>query len=494
GPARTDGRRPDVTSKSWSSFEVVLTGAFLTGAPLQVPVGEVNRLQQQIGTALMREPGDGWSFEPLAVQDAGGSYDGAGGYPSLVPLVLVKRDGAKLQNALQGALDALNESSHRWLQDQMLGWRWNIREVSIDVYDLGVGVFRCAVHFEPPKGMTAIAVRDKIDRLSRTKASPVDGVEIPLATVLEVLTRQTVEQFSAVVGDQCADLIETPWLQPMIDAIGRLDATGSSVRTSAHDYRWGKLLWLHPVVVFEAPTRAHHDEALAIAEPFRSDFFRSMDTRYGLFVPGIEISVIVGRNLSRSRETMLFWISMNWAYYALFMEIDRGLFARLDAAARGNGGASIPALEREAEESFAYYLRVERVKTRLQSMLMDMGGGALTLWETVTEGVRLEELIQAVNAKLALLQSLSERRLQEATAARDKRISTALFLLSAMTAVTVVTAIIGAVMGSPTFTHSYLGVRLAAIGVGLMMALVFFFIGSQWRLTRKSKFRSSNLR
>jgi len=127
-------------------------------------------------------------------------------------------------------------------------------------------------------------------------------------------------------------------------------------------------------------------------------------------------------------------------------------------------------------------------------MLMDMGGGALALWETVADGARLEELIGAVNAKLALLQGLSERRLQEATAARDKRISTVLFLISAMTAVTVVTAVIGAVMGSPTFAHRYLGLRWAIIGTGFVIALVFFFIGSQWRLTHRGKSRARTLR
>jgi hypothetical protein len=245
---------------------------------------------------------------------------------------------------------------------------------------------------------------------------------------------------------------------------------------------------LHPLFVFQSPTGSRREDAPAIAKPFRSDFYRSIDTHSGLFLPGIEISVIVSRNLQRARDTMLLWISLNWAYYAVFMEIDRGLFARLDAA-RSNENTSIPSLEREAREMFEHHLRVETVKTRLQSILMDMGGGALTLWETVAEAQRLEALITTVDAKLELLQRLSERRLQEATAARNKRVSTVLYLLSAMTAVTVVAAVLGTVMGSPTFHDAHLTLRYGLTGAGFIFALLLFFIGSQWRPAPRLRIR-----
>jgi hypothetical protein len=234
-----------VKQESWRRFEVILTGAFLTGTPLQVPIGDASRIQATLGNALMQDPNDGWSFEPLAAQDPGGSYDGAGGYPSLVPLVLVKRQGPMLLAALKRAIGDLSSEPRRWLKDEMRGWQWNIDDVSIDLYDFGTGVFRCAVKVQPPTGMPVTQIRDHIVRLSRTKADPDADVEVPLATALQVLTQETAKQFSSIANTLVAHAVETPWAQPMIDAIGT-DETEQPGLAGGRGYRWGKLLCYIP--------------------------------------------------------------------------------------------------------------------------------------------------------------------------------------------------------------------------------------------------------
>src|SRR6202035_3565770 len=115
---------------------------------------------------------------------------------------------------------------------------------------------------------------------------------------------------------------------PMLAALGA-PAEPSSDR-SGKRYAWGRLLWLHPVFILSAPADSKSAQVDAIAQPFKSDFHRNVDLSSGLFVPGIEMSVIVSRGGPRARETFLWQISLNWAYYALFMEIDRGLLATLD--------------------------------------------------------------------------------------------------------------------------------------------------------------------
>jgi hypothetical protein len=132
--------------------------------------------------------------------------------------------------------------------------------------------------------MPVTQIRDHIVRLSRTKADPDADVEVPLATALQVLTQETAKQFSSIANTLVAHAVETPWAQPMIDAIGT-DETEQPGLAGGRGYRWGKLLWLHPLFVFQSPTGSRREDAPAIAKPFRSDFYRSIDTHSGLFLP-----------------------------------------------------------------------------------------------------------------------------------------------------------------------------------------------------------------
>jgi hypothetical protein len=105
--------------------------------------------------------------------------------------------------------------------------------------------------------------------------------------------------------------------------------------------------------------------------------------------------VIVCRSSTRARETFLWLLTLNWAYYALFMEIDRGLLATLDDE-RWRGHASLAELERDASAMFRVHMRVQSVHARLGSILMDIGGGALTLWDTIAQAQRFDALVTAV--------------------------------------------------------------------------------------------------
>jgi hypothetical protein len=476
-----------VTQASLRSFEVVLTGAFLTGLPLQAPVAESNQLQRTLGDALAAHAGEGWTYDPLERQDAGGSYDGSGGYPSLVPLVLVRREGDDLQRAAEQALERRPIAELRWLQQITEGWGWTLTAISIDIFGFGVGTVRTAYTVQPPESLGVDEVRRTIDLLSRLKPDAAEQVQPPLAAALETVTRATVARLSEEVDRTVAKARQLPWLTPMIAALGEPSEPGAPT-SDQRCYGWGRLLWLHPVFVLSTSRKTDTAEAQLIAMPFLSDFHRSIDTSYGLFAPGIDISVIVCRSSTRARETFLWLLTLNWAYYALFMEIDRGLLATLDDE-RWRGHASLAELERDASAMFRVHMRVQNVHARLGSILMDIGGGALTLWDTIAQAQRFDALVTAVQVKVDLLQGVAEQRINEAAAVRARRTGNILRGLSALTLITVITAVIGTLIGSRSDPVGHDWIRIAAIAGAALLACLLYFVQRDIALRRERRRR-----
>ena len=114
-----------------------------------------------------------------------------------------------------------------------------------------------------------------------------------------------------------------------------------------------------------------------------------------------------------------------WAYYALFMEIDRGLLAMLDRHKWQTSG-SLAALEEDADRMFSVYMRVQEARARLDSALADLAGGQVSIWYTIADVQKFDELVAGVERKIAVLQRVAERRVEEASAARARRTGTSL--------------------------------------------------------------------
>lgn len=457
------------TRKGWKEFEVVLTGAFLTGQPLQVRIAESSRMQRNLGEELMRHPGEGWGYQALEWQDAGGSYDGSGGYPSLVPLVLVRRDGDEFKQAVEQALARRPARERDWLDSMVEGWTWRLREISIDVFDFGTAIIKGIYDVQAPASLSVEETRRTVDLLSRLKPDAFEGIQPPIAAAYEEMTRATVVRFSEAVEATAAHARQPPWLTPMVAALGEPD------EDSGRRYDWGRLLWLHPVYVLPAEPQANSEELHALARPFKSNFHRAAEGSYGLFVPGIEISVIVARgDPSGPRDTFMFLISLNWAYYALFMEIDRGLYATLDND-KWQTDATLGTLEADAAQMFQIYLRVQEVQARLSSVLMDIGGGALTLWDAIVGAQRFDELVAAVQGKVEILQRVAERRVQEAATVRARRTGSILGGLTALTVVTLAIAVVGSLVGSRSDAIGHIPLRMGTIALAAVAALVLLY-------------------
>lgn len=162
--------------------------------------------QAELGKRLKRRPGEGWDYEGLEWSDLAGSYDGVG-YPTLLPLVLVRRGGNDLRLTAQRAL--AHPSTNAWRDRCLERWSWDVSEVRIDVFDFGVGVIECTCSFTTPDGLHVNDVRRIVESLSHLKPDPRRG-PTPLASALESLTRETTNVLAQETGPKGENFTDDP--------------------------------------------------------------------------------------------------------------------------------------------------------------------------------------------------------------------------------------------------------------------------------------------
>jgi hypothetical protein len=474
------------TRDAWTQFEVALTGAFLTGVPLRVPIADYERFQEDLCGHLRAES----AWQVSGVQWRGvETYGGGGGYTSLVPLVLLRRDGEDLQARLKEAQRKRPETELRWLHGKLDGWDWELRRLRIEMYDLGVGTITGVYAVKVPNGTSVAATQRTIDAIGGLrKHADIDG-RSPVAESFEYLTYATVREFSRAVLHVAPHARQEPWLAPMLEALGEIKTgDGSGTGDLAQATEWGRLLWLHQVVILTDAPDANANSLAAVGEPFAPAFFGEIPYWHGMFMPGVDSSVIVLRGESpEGPNPPLHLTELMWAYYALFMEMDRGLLALLDND-RWRKPESLRALEQDAERMFGIYTRVQEARARLDSALTELAGGQLSIWRGMTEVQKFDELISSVDAKVQLLQRIAERRVQEASAARAQRASRILGALTALTVVTVAVALMGNFIGTSSIGIS-IGWRVLIVTLAFALA-VFLYLQAQREIARTRRGQS----
>jgi hypothetical protein len=225
-----------------------------------------------------------------------------------------------------------------------------------------------------------------------------------------------------------------------------------------------------------------------LSRPFEATFSQPIEYWHGLFVPGIDSSVVVLRNNGEGEKRPPMGLTLlMWAYYGLFMEMDRGLLAMLDSD-RWQTPNSLAELEDEARRIFSIFMRVREARSRLDSALTDLAGGQLSMWNAISKVQKFDELVEAVEGKVETLRHIADRRVQEATAARARRTGNILSGLTALTVVTVVIALISNFIGTRSDTLGHIGVRLVAITAAFLLALTLYR-EAQREIARKKRER-----
>jgi hypothetical protein len=454
--------------KAWHRFEVAFTGPFLTGQPLQVCISDYSQIQKRLGDELGRSS-SGWTYEGIEWKELD-SYGSGGGYTNVVPLVLVNREGEVLKQRLTELQRARPEAERAWVDQAIDGWQWTLRNVKIEMYDFGVGVVTGTYVVRAPFRLRAEDTLRTAESVARL-INPLTGDRSAVATSYDLLTREAAAIFGQAVG-RCSDLkAQEPWMSPFLHA---LSDQGEAPSGSEAGAEWGRLLWLHPVFQLTAGPQSSEERMRRISHPFEATFSKTMPFWHGLFSPGIDSSVFVlHTNTHRDKRVPMKLTQLMWAYYGLFMEMDRGLLGMLDSD-EWQRPKPLTELEKDADRIFAVSMRVQEARSRLDSALTDLAGGQLSMWEAIAEVQKFNELVEAVEGKVEALRRIADRRVQEAAASRARRTSNILSALTALTVVTVAVTLLSSFLGNRTDTNGHLGLRAAVVAVAFFLAVAVY--------------------
>lgn len=473
--------------RAWQRFEVAFTGPFLTGQPLQVRISDYSQFQAELSDSLNRTS-EGWDYKGIKWRGVE-SYGSGGGYTTLVPLVLICREGDILKRRLSELQRSRPDVEQMWLHNAIEGWEWKLRTVKIELYDLGVGTITGVYEVKAPLWLGVEETRKIAESVARLTV-PLTDDRSPVAVSYDLLARETVSLFSEGVAKCEGVERQEPWLTSLLQALPPTEPEGGdqSPGASPTSDEWGRLLWLHPVFLLTAGPKVSMWRMRQLSRPFEATFSQPIEYWHGLFVPGIDSSVVVLRKNGEGEKRPPMGLTLlMWAYYGLFMEMDRGLLAILDSD-RWQTPNSLAELEDEAERIFSIFMRVREARSRLDSALTDLAGGQLSMWNAISKVQKFDELVEAVEGKIETLRHIADRRVQEATATRSRRTGNVLSGLTALTVVTVVIALISNFIGTRSDTLGHIGVRSVAIIAAFFLALLLYR-EAQREIARKKRER-----
>jgi hypothetical protein len=434
-------------------LRVAITAAFLTGHPLAVRIAGYDELQRDLDEALSAP---GWRVRGLHADE--GTFESGGGFVHALPLVIARRDGPELVAQLRYLLDEQASGNRAQLARMAPGYDIEPGELRIDVYDLGVAVMTAWCDVSAPGDAALPDVARTVKRLVRQRAGA-DGVS-PLVHALQRVASDTTEQYGAAVRAAAPESIRTSWL-----------SGGAGVP----DPDRGRLLWLHPVHVLETDETSE-GQARELAPAFHD----TVELSDAVFAPGVGWSAIVTAPGTTGEATPVELTELHWAYYALYMEMDRGLLAILDHG-RWSDSSSLRELEEEADDAFGDYLRVMEARARLDSALSARGGDELAVWQVIADVQRFDAVVDSVERKVEILQRLTQRRAEQAASRRGRRISNILGSLTGLTILTVTIALVGYSVGS----KPDLWVRIVAVAAAVALMLLVYWLSYRQRGTRR---------
>jgi hypothetical protein len=383
----------------------------------------------------------------------------------MLPLVLARRSGPELLASTLTTLFDRPISERVWLAEHLEGWDLTPTSMRIDIYDLGMGVMNGTFTLRVPDHLDLHAVMTDLKKAAWLKANDA-GVLSPIASTFRLLAEETARQFSDGVEAAAPSAIDQPWLAPFLTAAAR----GRSDRSSAPAPDWGRLLWLHPLHLIEVDDA---QEIATIADQVAPAFHRVMEIPDGRFVPGIGWSALVTCHRPAGISVPIGLLELHWAYIALYMEIDRGLLALLDQSHHLTT-LRLSDLETDAERVFSDYIRVMEARARVDSHLASLGGDEQAIWDVIADVTKFDALVQGVDRKVQALQRIAERRVQQGSAARSHRTTAILSFLTALTIVTVATALITNFLGSRSDQLGHLPLRIAVVAAALVVSVSLY--------------------
>jgi hypothetical protein len=447
--------------KNHLHLDVAITGAFLTGCPMRIGVRDYVDVQRKLATKLSERTQLDWMTS--VEQRREGTYESGGGFSDQLPLVLVSCDGAAALARAKAVLRARPKDEQDWLDGRTQGWIVKPSSMRIEVYDLGVAVINGTFGVDLPAEETLDAAARKLKEIVWLRPEGADEIRSPIAEMFRQLSDETTREFRASVKATTSDWPPRPWL-PTTDP--------------EKSTEWGRLLWLHPVHML---TSTNPELRKSSAKELAPAFSKSVDVPDGRFVPGVGWSAIVTDDHTSARVMPLKLVHLHWAYFALYMEIDRGLLLILDRDELKTKRPLLSESEEHAKEAFDDYLRVMKARARVDTALASLGGDEQAIWDVIADVQNFDKLVAGVDRKVEVLQKIADRRVQEATAAATRRSAIILGLLTTLTLVTLATTLISYFLGGLSDNDDHFHLRWSILGLGVLFAILLWAVTFQVR-------------
>lgn len=452
-------RPPDTNDRGERTHCVAFTAAFFIRQAVAVHLDGYLAMQRHLAQWLKPPQ---WRTEGL--EPGGGTYAGpwGGGFSHALPLVIARREGADLLSILANNLRKCQSSIDGSERDEpeltLVPHR-----LEVEIYDLGVGVMSACIEVrsDPAAPLSEIARATK--RMAGLRL--VDGVRSRLADDLARIAAGVEREYSeAVTASQIR--VRPDWISRESSSSLGLSAQSDAPESVDH----GRLLWLHPVHLIQGSREALDTMAGELAPAFS----QHMEVEGGVFEAGVGSSAVVVTSEWNAASSPLRLIKIHWAYYALYMAIDRGLLGIMHQE-RWNQDLPLWRLEHDAEKVFAAHLQIVDARARLDSHLASLGGDDFAIWETISDVQRFDALERAVEHKIEGLQKIAQRRVEQANAYRGRRTGDILGVLAVLTVVTVTGGAMLVLVGARTPPVLEFGGRLAFVIVALVLAAFIYW-------------------
>jgi len=419
----------------------------------------------------------------------------------LTQVVFVTRSGPQVTTRLREA--GKNTSWDRPGGSSDIGL--DLASARIQLFDFGIGAVEVTYDLVAPAQTTPAQVIEHVNAATALDMRFEHDRGESLAGALASVVEETTRTFTDTVRATVPDAIEKPWLEAMYRTSGveghrpgiKSLGQGLSNRTSVErgsSNEAGKLLWIHRFYMLRGHADADVVDLERLGTPFRSSFSTTVNDWDDIFTPGIDSSVLVSREELPTPESFVpSMMLLHTGYLALLIETDRGLLATLGEAEEWDSARHLSHLESEAQQVFQLQMRVEKALARLESILIDFGGGGLALWDAVARVQRFDDIVRAIGGKVEILQKLTQRRVQEASSARERTTNNILGFLTALTIVGLAVGLADGLFGERPDRAGHVALRIGAILLSLILAGQLFRL-VRWRTPNDSRRGTAGLR
>jgi len=410
-------------------LRIVLMGPFLIGLDVDLgPLSPEAAAQVQMDLVAALDAGDdAWGSGGLPTATGGLRYD-IRAYETLSPTSLVRWVGDP-----SIAMPSLGDTTLSWTP----------QDLAVDIFAFGVGVFSVEFVVSAAEPVATTAFTEEVDRVSRQ-----------IATAAAPIADHKARELRHALDVACTEVTRTAWYH--------------GVAQEQQSLPGADLLWLHRLMLIRTP-----DGRLpALAWEISGLLQASMRFHAFEFLAATDRSVAASGESADATDTvgedcLKRVMRLQWAWFAAASEVDRALYLQL-----GKVGSDTQTLAADLTAARELLDRVRQWRARLDSVMADLGGVSIAMWDHLATTSKVTHLFVAIDDKLSALTATLQGRLEVATATRQRKLDRTVYVFTTFNVVASLVAVASFTIGDTTvFDPTRLGAVILATLASMMLVL-----------------------